>query len=950
MTAHVPFRGTTLAAALLFDVPTIGPAEARRRVLTHWQPGSTLRALPDGSWLLTLPEPVPVRAERAPGLPLTRTPTGWSTQHSHATTTDSPASSESRGGSAAASGGTDTITLPIAGETVSIAWAATQSVDTSTWVDLSSLTIHHLKPLDRAPETAEVPVEAITTPPPDLRGAAHVGRPTKTAEDFRDTLDQPPHHGRFGFTASRGWPGLAARRGWRNPASARAGWATGSPEGTPPSVIRLLWILASLAGLVLVVCVVMLGTADDLLHTVRTVALIIVLGVLIRRFKGSSGAAGRPEAGAGASPTGQPSGPGLLRRLWSTMIRRSPAGHFVNRAQQRYLEELTRRFEQRDFDQALRDAIGLNGPSIGRLRTLRLPQPRTSLTPGSTSRGIAAEFGDFPTTYERLEKLYLDAARELERTGRPDQAAFVYADLLNDTRAAVDVLERHDRLRLAAQLAENQELEAALVIRLWWRAGDRDRAVDFARRTGAFATGIERLHRVDAEQAQELRRAWIQYCRDAGDPVAAVEAAWPDADLRSSVVPDIAAGMAMGGPRAAQLFAYLATEYPTPENIDRAVALLESDDAEARQRFTFALVALRSTDRAQDKRLASAALRSLLRAGATDDNTARRAIAVLRDRCDPLLRADLPRVPMRSSSRGKSMRFTLDDGPGGLPVHDAAALRGGAVLVAHGDHGVRLLTHDGRTRASWDLPVHSLVVADHGGTALLVTRSDSLQTIHRLDLATRTIRRWTTLPPWHLLPSYDGGLVTVIDETGLAFVDTLSSRPRTVWRELDPQHGVVAINRTPDLLTAVVTVMPANSTQEPQLQLLRWQLPSMTLRVRRNLPRDILTESQALLPDRFVVADGDSLTSYDRNGHPTKRELLTRWLASSGKALAYLGQVEGDPLTIEYDGRQVARVDQATSPHLRDHDGLLALGTLDGRIAVIDPAGPQVLANFRTRH
>ncbi|WP_433011362.1 hypothetical protein [Kribbella sp. CA-294648] len=43
-------------------------------------------------------------------------------------------------------------------------------------------------------------------------------------------------------------------------------------------------------------------------------------------------------------------------------------------------------------------------------------------------------------------------------------------------------------------------------------------------------------------------------------------------------------------------------------------------------------------------------------------------------------------------------------------------------------------------------------------------------------------------------------------------------------------------------------------------------------------------------------------------------------------------------------------LDQAGSPCLRDHDGLLALWTLDGRIAVIDPAGPQVLANFRTRH
>ncbi len=913
MTTRAAFRGTTLAAALLFDVPTIGSTEARRRVLAHWQPGSTLRALPDGSWLLTLPDPVPVRAERAPGLPLAKNLTGWSTP-----------------GTETATAAAGTITLPSAGEVVSIPVAATQPVDTSSWVDLSSLVIHHLRPLDRAPEVAEVPIAAITTPPPDLRGAASVARASKTADDFRKTLDQPTHH---------------ARRGWPNFAAGRAGGAT---EGTPPNLVRLLWSLAVLAGLVLGVYVVLLGTTEDHLDLLRAVGLIIVLVYLIRRFRGGAEAAGRPEAGG--SPTGRPNssrGPGLFRKLWSTIIQRSPAGHFVNRAQQRYLEELTRRFEQRDYDQALRDAIGLNGESMGRLRVLRLPQSRTSLTPGSSVRGVAAEFGQFHSAYERLEQLYLDAARELERTGQADQAAFVYADLLNDTRAAVDVLERHQRLRLAAQLAENQELEAALVVRLWWRAGDRARAIDFARRSGAFAAGIERLHAVDPEQAQELRRAWVQYCRDAGDPVAAVEAAWPDADLRSSVVPDIAAGMAMGGPRAAQLFAYLATQYPTPENIDRAVALLESDDVEARQRFTFALVALRSTDRAQDKRLAGAALRSLLRAGSADDDTARRAVSVLRDRCDSLLRADLPRVPTRSSGGGKAVQLALDEEPGALPVHDAAALRGGAVLVAHGDHGVRLLTHDGRTRASWDLPVHSLVVADHGGTALLVTRSDSLQTIHRLDLATRTVRRWTTLPPWQLLPSYDGGLVTLIDETGLAFVDTLSSRPRALWRELDALHRVVAINRTPDLLTAVVTVMPANPTQAPQLQLLRWQLPMMTLRVRRNLPPDLLTEPQALVPTGLVVADESGLTTYDRNAHPTKRRLLTDWLASSGKALAHVG---AGLLTVEYDGRAVAHADQGPSPGLRDHDGLITLWTLAGQIAVIDTADPKLLANFRTRH
>ena len=104
------------------------------------------------------------------------------------------------------------------------------------------------------------------------------------------------------------------------------------------------------------------------------------------------------------------------------------------------------------------------------------PRPHTSTSRSSTSRK--------PT-------------RELERTGRLTEAAFVYADLLNDPRAAIDLLEHNDRIYLAAELAEGQDLEPALVIRLWWRAGGRPRAVEVARSRGAFAVGIERLHAID---------------------------------------------------------------------------------------------------------------------------------------------------------------------------------------------------------------------------------------------------------------------------------------------------------------------------------------------------------------------------------------------------------------------------------------------------------------------
>ena len=896
MTGHLAFRGTTLAGALLFDVPTIGVAEARRRVLAAWQPDSTLRALPDGSWLLTLPEPVAVRAEFAPGLPLVKRGDGWSAPGLEA-------------GTASQEG--DLILLPRAGNVSSIALTATIEVDTRSWIDLTGLTVHRLTPLDRVPEDPHVPIAAVKLPAPDLRATARLGLPSTDSSNFRRSLTE-----------------------------AKSGRAD-----TPPEIVRFRWVLAG-AVLLLVVVAVLIATSDDPAGHLKGLLGGAILIALIRLAFSSSTKSDRGEAAKSAARQAAPRGPGFLRQLWSAVVWRSPAAPFLNRKQQRYLEELTRKFERREFDQALRDAIGLSGSALNGLATLRLPTPRTSLTPGSSQQAGASAFGHFPTAFEQLKELYLQAARELEKAGRIDEAAFVYADLLDDTRAAVDVLERHDRPRLAAELAEGKDLEAALVIRLWWRAGDRDRAVEIARSRGAFAAGIERLHAVAPDLARELRVAWVDYCRQAGDPVAAVDAAWPDAALRPTVFSDIAAGVAMGGPRAAYLFAHLVTERPTAANLDRALALLDSEDAEARQRFVSVLVRLRSTDRMHDKRLATAALRSLLRDGSAGDESVRRAVAVLRDRCDPLVRADLPRLPLRSSAPGLAVTFSLADEPGALPVSDAAALRGDAVLVAHGEHGVRLLTHDGRTRARWDLPVHSLVVADHGGTALLVTKSQSVQTIHRLDLGTRTVRPWTSLPTWNLLPSYDSGTVTVINEDGFSFVDTLSDQPKELWHELDALHGIVAVNRTPQWLSALVTVTYADAIREPQVQLFGWELPSMTLRTRRTLPVEDLGWSQAVLPEQAVIA-GEEITSYRRRENPAKRELPGRRLISSGHALGLLA--EDERLTIEYDGRDAAIVECPSRPGLRERDGLIALWTQDGRIAVIDPAGPTVLANFRTR-
>ena len=95
--------------------------------------------------------------------------------------------------------------------------------------------------------------------------------------------------------------------------------------------------------------------------------------------------------------------------------------------------------------------------------------------------------------YAFLREKYRDLAARLERAGRIEEAAFVFADLLADPAGAVALLERNGRFDLAASLAEARELAPGLIVRLWFLAGDVERAIAVARRTGAFADAVDRL-------------------------------------------------------------------------------------------------------------------------------------------------------------------------------------------------------------------------------------------------------------------------------------------------------------------------------------------------------------------------------------------------------------------------------------------------------------------------
>ncbi|WP_369182029.1 bpX6 domain-containing protein [Streptomyces sp. Y1] len=983
------------AAGFVLDVPLIGAAEAAERVLSHWQDGARLLELPDGRWVLTLPAPVRTRPDRAPGEPL-----------------------RAVGGALVAAGadqraldGGDVL-LVAGGLTYRHAIAGMRPLDPAHWLDPTGIAVHRLGPVGTpaAPEPVEED-EALRPPVVDLRAAAGVRERSSWAArllgERRPRRPQRPRPPRS----------LAGRPG--DPTYPRP--PAGRPA--PPVWPNALFLAAVLCGaLPYLPSAVERGESEIWsvipVLTAASIGLAVLPWAKARRDR----KAAAPQHAGAARQSGAPDGPrksAAARRprgQWlARLALRSPAGTLFQRRQARYVARLARSFRQRRWEDALRDAVRLAGDAgrgPGGLLALRLPARfRGALRPDPRERAGAPAAMPIsgPTVHGFLNDLYREAAEALEREARIDEAAYVLADLLAEPAEAVALLERHGRVEQAAELAEGRGLPADQVVRLWWRAGQRERAVRIAHRRGAFAAAVERLAATDPQAARELRTAWAAHCREAGDRLGAVDAVWPDAALRPTAVGDLREAVLLGGAARGRALVHLLALGPAGRAADAAtgpeartahdartaadarnaaeviaglaLATLAADapDSERAAALT-ALATVPAADPAVDRQLATAALRAVTRGGGFGDGgdttTQRARYTRLSQRADPLAAADLPKPRLAAPTPGTPLEVTAADRPGTLPVLDAARLDSGAVLVACGHAGVRLLGPDGRTRARWDVPADELVLADHGGSALLVARYGEVRDIARLDLVTRAVERWTTLRVRGLARSYDGRRLVTVDPDGtIAVLDTRTARPTVVHRELGGDQRLLgAIARTPDSCAGLVHTHPAPGSHRVEMsELWQWEQPDWTLRGRSHLNRtgpDRPGPYVADLDGAVLLADGRLLdtgpgaaadTTLVRavgDGRVAERSVRGQGvLSADGTHWAFAARLSG-ALHVTLGGgppgaplvggfTAVFPGADASPVGLRRHGDALTCWHRSGRLFATTPDGATLLANLR---
>jgi hypothetical protein len=564
-----------------------------------------------------------------------------------------------------------------------------------------------------------------------------------------------------------------------------------------------------------------------------------------------------------------------LQGLFTRMVVASRLSRLVGRRHAAYIQRMMEMFEQGDLQEALRHAIPLSAGEALRGLPLRPPSPRPDLRirPGKPRNRHSVNLA--PDLYTELQRIYRQAFHRLEAQDRVEEAAFLLAEVLHANEEAVAFLERHGRLRLAAEMAEARDLPPGLVVRQWFLAGDRERARRIARRTGAFSDAVTRLERSrQHEEARELRRLWAESLAGAGDYAAAVDVVWPVAGARDQALVWMERAIEQGGPPAGRMLARKLAAVPEQfEKVrDKVLEILESWRAEgAATRLAFAETLLLGPATPEATTLARAAVRTIARdsgrLGARMPPARFRQLVAFAG--DGALRADAPALTLAEQEPWTTrcdvwhVEIAAPDA-GTMPAHDAAFLPNGLTAVALGEAGVRFVSRAGKIVAEIDQPAHRLVVSDHGDRLLTLARRGDAWRLARIDVPARRGEVWCDARVDAFVPDYDGALWFVVSGPELLAAETAAKRLGGAWGVPELPGSVLSLARSPSRCSLLL------AGGEPQVW--TYELPSLTLRRREpvSLPPDwrLHTQHLAVSPEGVLV---EQSIAFDAQRQPVLR-------------------------------------------------------------------------------
>jgi hypothetical protein len=888
---------------LVIDPRAAGAAIARRRVIDAWHPGATVHAL-DGRLVVRFARPRWIDCARAPGAALASVG-----NEPDALLAAAPLTARERAGIPREAGA---IALVQDGLVQVARLVDAEVLDPATYLDVCAFAITEVQPLG----------------PPPLEPASRI------------VAAQALTRARLGIGEAP--PELASIVIALHAARAR----TASSSGAPASWLGA--IFARLAGW-FATLFALPSRASNVGHA--------------RGTAGSRALVVMPREPPGSALLARASV--MLRELFAAALVRARLAPFLGRRQAEYIGRMMDMFERGDLDEALRHAIPLgagNGDEGGDAAPLLgLPSPRDALAivvGGDAARASIFTPEDF---YVEIRRRYRAAFERLEREGRIEEAAFVLAELLRESAEAVSFLERHHEYRLAAELADARELPAPVRVRQWLLAGDPTRAVLLARRHGAFAEAVAALG--DAPQASLLRLLWGQTLAETGDFAAAVDVVWPLAHARRIAAAWIEAGLAQGGTTGARMLARKLVLVPDAfDDVKQRVHALcdeRTSTAEERRALALAWGASGAEGKAPGSRtLARPIVRAMVRdAGRSGDPELRGVVdRLLQVASDEALRADVPawpsvtRTKLAERTSPRSLVVPATD-HGATPIHDAACLPGGRIMLALGEAGVRVI--DGRRHQRPRAPVvfaepaHALVVSDRGDRALALARRGEAWRVARLDLIGGRSEPWCEARFEAAAGTFDGGTWVVASGSRLLVIDALEQRFEALASlDLGSEDArPCAIARSTDACTVVLGA-------GDDVRRCVYQLPAWTLRAQADAapPRAYAHAPQGRPWFDLLAASGSgeaaivaSVASRDGRGASMASRFGELHVASAAEqrrvGLGSLGESSARPVALALNARYVAHAFQtALAPEGSVTVGLRDMAQLEIR-AIVTLAG-----------
>lgn len=509
--------------------------------------------------------------------------------------------------------------------------------------------------------------------------------------------------------------------------------------------------------------------------------------------------------------------------------------------QGRYLSRVMQMFEQGDVNEALRHAIPLSSVSDSPVlrMTFGLPGVRQNLRLDPFGRRGKSAMVVGQSLYAHLQQLYRSTFQRLEAQGRIGEAAFVLAELLRANEEAVAFLERHGRLREAAELAEARDLAPEIVVRQWFVAGEKERAIQVARKTGAFHGAVLRLEKSRHPAASELRKLWAQSLADAGNVAAAVEVIWPLESERTTAVEWMRRAAALGGRSGARSLARLISVAPDgyQKFWTQALELLQGDSVEeAPARTEFAETLSKEPRSSKTQTLARLAARTVFR----DDGLGLHSLGLIPVRQltdysgDGALRADVPpHSPGRKvglNDLGAPRRYSIAaNDRGTIQISEAALLPNGTCAVAMGEVGLKLITRDGRTIAHFDKPTDRVIVSENGGKIITVARRGGVWSLSRVDVQSRKVQPWCHAEISRFVTTFDGATWYAVCGQHLYAIDATSQRLDALWRIPDLGDFVGP-------LTLASAKLDFVTYKDKNFWLWEYQLPQLRLKRKTLLP------------------------------------------------------------------------------------------------------------------